>query len=57
MNVVRVFEPKTPEGEEPIEWRLWTEEPIETEAQVLAIVDAYRCRWRIDLRALMRWRA
>lgn len=48
MNVVRVFETDPPEGEAPIEWRLWTTEPVETESQALAVVDFYRCRWRIE---------
>jgi len=48
LNVVRVFEPKPPEGESPVEWRLWTTEPVNTEAEILAVVDAYRCRWRIE---------
>jgi hypothetical protein len=48
LNFVRVFEPKPPKGEQPIEWRLWTTEPIDTADQILAIVDDYRCRWRIE---------
>lgn len=48
LNVVRVFEPDPPEGESPIEWRLWTTEPVETAADILAVIDAYRCRWRIE---------
>lgn len=48
LNVVRVVEPHPPEGETPIEWRLWTTEPIETAEQALAVVDAYRCRWMIE---------
>lgn len=48
LNFVRVFEPKPPRGEDAIEWRLWTTEPISTEEEILAIVDDYRCRWRIE---------
>jgi hypothetical protein len=48
LNVVRVIEPNPPKGEKPIEWRLWTLEPVDTPEQVLAIVDWYRCRWRIE---------
>jgi hypothetical protein len=48
LNVVRIFEPNPPEGESPIEWRLWTTEPIDSPEQVLAVVDAYRCRWVIE---------
>lgn len=48
LNIVRVFESKPPEQQDPIEWRLWTTEPVNTEAELLAVVDAYRCRWRIE---------
>lgn len=48
LNFVRVFEPNPPRGEAAIEWRLWTTEPIGTEEQLLAVVDDYRCRWRIE---------
>lgn len=48
LNVVRVFEVNPPQGEPPVEWRLWTTEPVETPEQVLAVVDAYRCRWMIE---------
>ena len=37
-----------PEGIEPVEWTLMTTEPIETEADILAVVDSYRYRWRIE---------
>ena len=48
LNLVRVFEPSPPNGEPPVEWRLWTTEPVETAAQALDVVDAYRCRWVIE---------
>jgi hypothetical protein len=48
LNAVRVFEPAPPEGEPPVEWRLWTTEPVDSPDQVLAVVDAYRCRWLIE---------
>ena len=48
INVVRVWEAEPPEGEEPIEWYLYTTEPIATAAQLLAIVDYYRARWTIE---------
>jgi hypothetical protein len=48
LNVVRVLEVDPPEGETPIEWRLWTTEPVQTAAEALAVVDAYRCRWVIE---------
>ena len=48
LNVVRVWEPAPPNGEEPIEWYLYTTEPIDTLEQQLAIVDYYRARWTIE---------
>jgi hypothetical protein len=48
VNVVRVTENRPPSGESPIEWMLFTSEPIDTKAQVAAILDAYRARWIIE---------
>jgi hypothetical protein len=48
LNFVRVFELETPVGDAPIEWRLVTTEPIETEQDLLRIVDIYRTRWVIE---------
>ena len=48
VNVVRVWEPDPPEGVEPVEWYLYTSEPIETAEQQLAVVDFYRARWTIE---------
>lgn len=48
VNVVIVREMEPPEGQEPIEWRLLTTEPIETIADILRVVDAYRARWLIE---------
>lgn len=48
LNLVFVDEPHPPRGCDPIQWWLWTTEPIENAADVLAIVDAYRTRWRIE---------
>jgi len=48
VNVVRVWEPEPPTGQEPVEWRLFTTEPIETQEQLEAIVDGYRARWVIE---------
>lgn len=48
INVVHVWEAEPPAGEEPIEWYLYTTEPIETPEQQLAIVDYYRARWVIE---------
>jgi Transposase DDE domain len=48
LNAVHVWEPDPPEGETPIEWILYTSEPIQTVDQQLAIVDHYRARWVIE---------
>ena len=47
-NVVYVFEPHPPAGAEPVEWLLYTSEPIGTPEEVAFIVDAYRSRWVIE---------
>jgi hypothetical protein len=48
LHFVRVFELDPPEGAEPIEWLLYTTEPIDTVEQVIAIVGYYRKRWLIE---------
>jgi len=48
VNIVRVWEPSPPAGEEPIEWLLITNEPIDTQEQVESVVDWYRRRWKIE---------
>jgi hypothetical protein len=48
LNAVRVWEPEPPNGEEPVEWFLLTNEPIETDEDVCAVVDHYRARWTIE---------
>jgi hypothetical protein len=48
LNVVRVWEPEPPEGETPVEWVLYTSEPVDTPEQALQVVDWYRARWVIE---------
>ncbi len=48
VSLVLVSEVDTPAGEEPVEWMLLTSEPVETADQILAVVDHYRARWRIE---------
>ena len=48
VNVVRVWEPNPPQGQEPVEWILLTTEPVGTEEQVLKVVDWYRARWMVE---------
>lgn len=48
LNMVRVWEQNPPNGEQPIEWLLFTTEPVSTQAEIEAIVDIYRARWLIE---------
>lgn len=48
LNVVAVREIDPPEDQNPVDWWLFTREPIETAEQVLRIVDWYRARWTIE---------
>jgi hypothetical protein len=48
LTMVAVREVDTPEGEEAIEWLLWTTEPARTKKQILAVVRTYALRWRIE---------
>jgi hypothetical protein len=48
VNVVRVYEPHPPVGQEAIEWVLYTTEPVTTAAELAAVVDIYCTRWLIE---------
>lgn len=48
VHVVQVFEPSPPAGADPVEWTLYTTEPIDGADDLVAIVDHYRARWRIE---------
>jgi Transposase DNA-binding/Transposase DDE domain len=48
LGAVHVFEASPPPGEEPIEWMLFTNEKIDTPAEIAAVVDHYRARWVIE---------
>jgi Transposase DNA-binding/Transposase DDE domain len=48
INVVRIWEPNPPNGAAPVEWYLYTSEPIGTPEQLLKIADYYRARWTIE---------
>lgn len=48
LNLVRVSEPEPPADEQPVEWLLFTTEPIEDPDAVLRVVDWYRARWTIE---------
>lgn len=48
INVVHVMELDPPADMEPVDWTLFTTEPIRTQKQVLKVVDFYRARWVIE---------
>jgi hypothetical protein len=48
VNLVQVMETGVCEGETPVQWLLYTTEPIATPEQVARIVDIYRARWTIE---------
>jgi len=48
VNFVRVWEESPPDGEPPVSWTLYSTEPVETELQLLTVVDYYRSRWVIE---------
>lgn len=48
LNIVHVYEVDAPKGVEPIDWKLYTTEPIGTEKEILRVVDFYRARWLIE---------
>jgi hypothetical protein len=49
LTMVQVHEvSRPPQGEDAIEWLLWTTEPARTKKQILAVVHAYALRWRIE---------
>jgi hypothetical protein len=48
VNVVHVFELCPPQGEQPVEWLLFTSEPVNTAEEITFVVDGYRTRWIIE---------
>lgn len=48
LNLVHVVEAAPPEGCAPVVWTLVTTESVESEADLLRVVDAYRARWVIE---------
>ncbi|MFZ5897532.1 MAG: IS4 family transposase [Myxococcota bacterium] len=48
VNVVRVWEPEPPRGQDRIEWVLLTNEDIERPGALERVVDLYRKRWLIE---------
>jgi hypothetical protein len=45
---VEAREINPPENESPVHWRLVTTEPIDTNDEVAAVIDAYRRRWIVE---------
>lgn len=48
VNAIQVKELSPPEGEEHVEWMLFTSEKIDEVAEVLFVVDCYLARWLIE---------
>lgn len=48
LNIVHVWEPKPPKGEDAIDWVLFTTEDVETSEQLHTVVDRYELRWIIE---------
>jgi hypothetical protein len=48
VNIVSAVEVDPPADTEPIEWLLITTEPIDTDEQILKVIDLYRARWVIE---------
>jgi hypothetical protein len=49
ITVVHVAEEGGPEGEEPIEWFLYTTLGADTLEQSVRVIEIYRCRWMIEV--------
>lgn len=48
LHFVRVLEQDPPEGCAPVVWNLVTTESVQTETDLLRVVDSYRARWVIE---------
>jgi hypothetical protein len=48
INIVYAWEPAPPEGEEPVDWLLFTTEQVDDVSALHAIVDLYQARWLIE---------
>ena len=49
VNVVLVREVDPPPGEEPIEWLLLTDLPVDTFAEAGTVIHYYTCRWEVEV--------
>lgn len=48
VRIVHVREPNPPDGQDPVDWKLVTNLPIDTPQEVERVVDIYRARWVIE---------
>lgn len=48
LQALHVFEASPPPGETPIEWMLFTSEPVGSLQEIETVVDHYRARWVIE---------
>ena len=48
LNLVHVREVDVPEGQEPVDWWLFTNLPIDTPEAIVEVVDTYLARWVIE---------
>lgn len=48
VSLVHVRELDAPAGAEPVDWKLYTTEAVDTPKQIARVVDFYRARWRIE---------
>lgn len=48
INVVHVTEVDPPPDHDPVDWLLFTNQPVDDEVSVGTVVDIYRCRWVIE---------
>lgn len=48
LHAVHVVEPEPPPGDTPIEWMLFTSEPVASLEDATTVVDHYRARWLIE---------
>jgi hypothetical protein len=49
LNAVLMREQTPPDGEDPIEWLLLTDLPIDTPEQIQDVIAFYLCRWNIEV--------
>jgi len=48
LNVLLIQERRTPSGEKPLDWLLYTNAPIDTAEQINLVIKSYVTRWRIE---------